>query len=95
MEIINLHPALPGAFSGAGAISRAHDAFKRGEIDKTGLMIHYVIAEVDMGEPIVTRDIDLRQGESLDDLETRFHELEHTAIVDGTRIACERLGAPS
>lgn len=54
-------------------------------------MIHYVIAEVDMGQAIVTRDVDLKQGETLEQLEERFHSIEHGAIVQGTKLALERL----
>lgn len=54
-------------------------------------MIHYVIAEVDMGKAIVTRDVELREGESLEQLEERFHGIEHEAIVEGTRIALANL----
>ena len=32
VPVINLHPALPGAFDGANAIERAYEAWKRGEI---------------------------------------------------------------
>lgn len=74
IPIINLHPALPGAFNGANAIGRAWQAFQHGEIAATGVMIHYVISEVDMGEPIVVRDIECRTGESESELETRIHE---------------------
>jgi len=42
IPIINLHPALPGAFDGANAIARAHEAFQKGDIEKTGVMIHEV-----------------------------------------------------
>lgn len=38
--IINLHPALPGAFDGAKAIERAFEAYGRGEIKETGVMVH-------------------------------------------------------
>ena len=48
VSIINLHPALPGQFNGVDAIARAYQAFQRQEITKTGVMIHYVISEVDM-----------------------------------------------
>ncbi|CUS15535.1 unnamed protein product [Tuber aestivum] len=58
VDIINLHPALPGQFDGANAIERAYEAFQRGEITKTGIMIHYVIADVDKGTPIVVREGD-------------------------------------
>ena len=37
-----MYTAKWGSFDGAGAIERAHAAFMRGEIDETGVMIHYV-----------------------------------------------------
>jgi phosphoribosylglycinamide formyltransferase len=85
IRVINLHPALPGEFAGAGAIERAWEAGRKGEITRTGVMIHEVIAEVDAGEPIVTREVELRQGEELEELERRMHEVEHGLIVEGTR----------
>jgi phosphoribosylglycinamide formyltransferase len=91
IPIINLHPALPGAFNGAHAIQRAWEAFQEGKITTTGVMIHYVIEEVDQGEPIVVKDIPIQQGESLEDLEVRIHKFEHQAIVEGTNIALETL----
>jgi formyltetrahydrofolate-dependent phosphoribosylglycinamide formyltransferase len=38
-RVINLHPALPGTFPGTHAIQRAYDAWQRGEIDRTGVMV--------------------------------------------------------
>ena len=43
---INLHPSLPNLFNGMNAIERAYQASQDGIITKTGVMIHYVIAEV-------------------------------------------------
>lgn len=59
--------------------------------DCSGLMIHYVIAEVDMGEAIVTRDVELKRDETLEQLEERFHTIEHGAIIEGTKLALARL----
>lgn len=84
VPIINLHPALPGEFNGAGAIERAYAAFKLGKTQRTGLMIHYVIAEVDMGPPILTQEVEILPEDSLSDLETRIHSKEHEAIVRAT-----------
>ncbi|MCJ1418060.1 hypothetical protein MMC32_004405 [Xylographa parallela] len=90
IPIINLHPALPGQFSGVDAISRAYQAFQRQEVTKTGIMIHYVISEIDMGQPILVKEVELKLGESLEALEQRIHVLEWQAIVDGTKIALAR-----
>jgi len=91
IPIINLHPALPGAFNGAHAIDRAWSAFQEGKIKKTGVMIHYVIEEVDEGEPIVVKEIEMHEAESLEALEERIHKVEHQAIVEGANIALATL----
>ncbi|KAM0755947.1 formyl transferase [Meredithblackwellia eburnea MCA 4105] len=91
IPIINLHPALPGQFPGAHAIENAFDAFNQGKIDHTGIMIHRVIPELDAGKEIVTRRIDITQGESLEELEAKIHKVEHEAIVDAVRIVTEKL----
>lgn len=92
VKIINLHPALPGEFAGAGAIERAWEAGRKEGLKRTGVMIHEVIAEVDAGAAIVTAEVELKEGESLDDLETRIHGVEHGLIVEGTRRTLEALG---
>ena len=82
--VINLHPALPGAFDGTNAIRRAYDAFQRGEVTKTGVMVHRVVKEVDRGEPIVVREVVMKDGESFEDFEARMHEVEWQVIVEAT-----------
>lgn len=85
IPIINLHPALPGQFPGAHAIQDAYAAFNDGKIAHTGLMIHRVIPELDAGEPVVVRNVEIKQGEPIEDLETRIHQVEHDAIVEAVR----------
>ena len=82
-NVINLHPALPGQFDGTDAIKRAYEAYKRGEIQNTGVMVHKVIPEVDSGELIVSEEVAILETDTLDDLETRIHSLEHCLIVAG------------
>jgi phosphoribosylglycinamide formyltransferase len=91
IDIINLHPALPKKYNGAKAIERAYADYQKGEIGGTGVMIHYVIAEVDMGDPIVVQEVEIIVGESLGELEARIHEVEHGLIVKGTRQAVEKV----
>lgn len=88
---INLHPALPGAFDGANAIGRAFEAGQKGEIEKTGVMVHRVIREVDRGEPLIVREIPIRKDETLEQLEDRIHEVEHQIIVEGAKLVLEEL----
>lgn len=90
-QVINLHPALPGQFPGTNAIARAYAAFQRGEIDHTGVMVHWVIPEIDAGEVIARATVTIGVEDSLKDLETRIHEAEHRLIVEATRLALQRL----
>ncbi|KAK0636021.1 formyl transferase [Bombardia bombarda] len=86
IKIINLHPALPGKYDGVNAIGRAFEDFKAGKLEdnKTGIMVHFVIDEVDRGEPILTREVECREGEDLHQLEERIHSHEHELIVEAT-----------
>ena len=47
IAVINLHPALPNEFDGIDAIERAHQAWLDGKIERTGVLLHRVIAKVD------------------------------------------------
>ncbi|KAK9466527.1 formyl transferase [Lipomyces arxii] len=91
IPIINLHPALPGQFDGIRAIERAWEAGQRGEITTGGLMIHRVIQEVDRGEPLVVKELEFKQDETIQDYERRVHEAEHLAIVEGTIMALKEI----
>ncbi|KAB8203347.1 Phosphoribosylglycinamide formyltransferase GAR transformylase GART [Aspergillus parasiticus SU-1] len=93
VKIINLHPALPGAFNGAHAIERAHSAWLEGKIDKTGVMIHKVISEVDMGTPIVVREIPFVKGEdeNLGHFEEKVHAVEWTVVIEGVQLTIDEI----
>ncbi|XAO23322.1 hypothetical protein I312_102100 [Cryptococcus bacillisporus CA1280] len=91
VPIINLHPALPGAFDGAHAIDRALEAFQKGEVKGTGVMVHRVVAEVDRGEPLLVKEVEIKVDDKLQDLEERIHSVEHEIIVDGARLVLEEL----
>lgn len=82
-RVINLHPALPGMFPGTHAIERAYTAYQRGEIDRTGVMVHLVPDEgVDNGPVLGLQEIHFVPGESLERFEARVHDLEHGLLVD-------------
>jgi formyltetrahydrofolate-dependent phosphoribosylglycinamide formyltransferase len=81
-KVINLHPALPGQFPGTHAIERAYEAFGRGNISETGIMVHFVPDEgVDVGAPIAITKIPMISGESLEALEARMHSAEHDLLI--------------
>lgn len=84
IPVINLHPALPGTFDGTNAIERAYEAFQKGDIKHSGVMVHRVAKEVDRGEPVIVKEVQIKNGEPLEEFETRVHEAEWEVIVQAT-----------
>jgi formyltetrahydrofolate-dependent phosphoribosylglycinamide formyltransferase len=81
-RIVNLHPALPGTFPGTHAIERAYEAYQRGLINHTGIMVHLVPDEaVDAGPVVAQAEIAIHPEDSLEDLEARIHRMEHVLLV--------------
>lgn len=56
-------------------------------------MLHRVIREVDMGTPILVREIPFIKGvdDDLEALEKRLHEIEWGVVVEGINIAIDQL----
>jgi formyltetrahydrofolate-dependent phosphoribosylglycinamide formyltransferase len=82
-RVVNLHPALPGAFPGPHAIERAFDAYQRGEIPHTGLMVHLVPDEgVDSGPVLNQALIPIYPADTLATLKARVHAKEHEVLVE-------------
>lgn len=77
-RLINTHPALLPAFPGAHAV---RDALAYG-VKVTGTTVHYIDAGVDTGEIIAQRAVDVRDGETEEDLHERIKEVERALIVD-------------
>lgn len=93
IPIINLHPALPAQFDGVNAIGRAWEAYQKGEIAVTGVMIHYVISEVDRGEPIITQEVECLGCQTESELEEKIHKVEWKLIVQGTAKALSNIAS--
>lgn len=81
-RVINLHPALPGTFPGVGAIQRAFETYRKGEIQQTGVMVHLVTDEgIDVGPVLAQQAVPIFPDDSLDMLEARIHIVEHELLV--------------
>jgi formyltetrahydrofolate-dependent phosphoribosylglycinamide formyltransferase len=87
-QVVNLHPALPGAFPGLHAIERAYEAYGRGEIAHSGCMIHYVIPEVDAGEVIAQTVVPIAPDDTLETFEARMHAAEHRLMIEALQRLC-------
>jgi len=81
-RVLNIHPALPGMFPGMRAIECAYEAFQKGEITQTGVMVHAVPDEgVDVGPVILQEVVPIYPQDTLEDLEARIHAVEHRIYV--------------
>ncbi len=82
-RVVNLHPALPGAFPGAHAIDDAWEAHERDGLDRTGVMVHLVPDEgVDDGPVLASREVPILAGDDRTTLEERIHAVEHELLVE-------------
>jgi formyltetrahydrofolate-dependent phosphoribosylglycinamide formyltransferase len=84
-RVINLHPALPGAFPGANAIQRAFEAYQAGQIKYSGCMVHYVVPEVDAGPVIQQIVVPILLEDTLEDFAQRMHLSEHFILIKALR----------
>jgi phosphoribosylglycinamide formyltransferase-1 len=82
-RILNLHPALPGEIPGKDAILRAFEEYEAGHRKHTGVMVHVVTTQVDVG-PVLAFDT-VPIPPSLDTLEADIHQLEHRLVVQAAR----------
>jgi phosphoribosylglycinamide formyltransferase-1 len=89
-RVINLHPALPGMFPGIHSIERAYEAYQRGDIKQSGVMVHLVPDEgVDNGPVLGEQEIYFQPNESLEEFEARVHEVEHKLLVSTLKTILE------
>lgn len=81
-RVLNLHPALPGAFPGAHAIDDAWATHTATGLDHTGVMVHLVPDEgVDDGPVLASREVPILADDTREKLEERIHAAEHDLLV--------------
>ncbi len=72
-SIVNIHPSLLPNYPGLDAIRRSYEA----DDEVVGITVHLVDAGVDTGKIIRQETLARRKSETLSQLETRIHEIEH------------------
>lgn len=91
-RIVNLHPAKPGTITGLGAIEKAYDAWQRGELRESGVMVHWVPdAQVDAGPVIEWKAVAFHENDTLEAFAQRMHQTEHKVIVSAISVALEQI----
>jgi len=75
-RVINIHPALPEMFPGTNAIQKAFDAYQRGNIKRTGIMIHEVVEKIDAGKILEVIKVPIYPQDTIETLTARikYHE---------------------
>lgn len=72
-KMVNIHPTLLPSFPGRQGIEDAYEA----GVSITGVTIHWVDADVDLGQIIAQRQVPIYKTDQLTDLEQRIHQVEH------------------
>jgi len=84
-RVLNLHPALLPSFKGAHAIA---DAFEAG-VKVTGVTVHFANEDYDKGPIVAQEPVRVLEGDTLDTLEARIHEVEHRIYPESLRLLAE------
>ena len=89
-RLINLHPALPDSFTGANCIKKTWDA-RDNTSTKSGVMVHRVVEEVDMGEVVATMDVPLANHDDFEEYEERMHQAERSLLVSSVKFLTDKV----
>jgi len=73
MRVVNIHPALLPSFPGAHGI---RDAFDHG-VKVTGVTVHFADEQFDQGPIIAQSCVPIAGGDTIEELESRIHAVEH------------------
>jgi phosphoribosylglycinamide formyltransferase-1 len=92
-RVLNIHPGLLPSFPGAHGI---RDAFEWG-VKVTGVTVHFANEAFDEGPIVAQEAVPVREGETVDELEARIHEVEHrlypavlAAVAEGRVVVAGR-----
>jgi phosphoribosylglycinamide formyltransferase-1 len=84
-KILNIHPAILPSFKGVEAIGQAYEY----GVKVTGVTVHFVDEKMDHGPIILQEALDIKSGESLEELEERIHKIEHKLYPKAIKLFSE------
>jgi phosphoribosylglycinamide formyltransferase-1 len=87
-RIVNVHPSLLPMFG--GGMDAIEQALESG-LKFTGATVHVVTAELDAGPILLQDSVPILEGDTVETLRRRVHEVEHRILPEGIRIMESRL----
>lgn len=87
-RIVNVHPSLLPMF--AGGMDAIEQALESG-LKFTGATVHIVTAQLDGGPILVQDSVPILEGDTVETLRARVHEVEHRILPEGIRMMEARL----
>ena len=88
IEIVNLHPSLPYQLIGRDIHPKIWAMYEEGMTQRTGAMVHRVSSDVDRGEVIATRELDLRTCSTYDDYLAAMRGCETSGTTGLEKLVC-------
>jgi phosphoribosylglycinamide formyltransferase-1 len=84
-KIVNIHPSLLPAFKGV----RVHEQVLEAGVTVSGCTVHFVTPELDAGPTILTADVPVQPGDTVETLSARVLKQEHVVYPMALRMVAE------
>lgn len=86
-RIINIHPSLLPDYKGLNT----HERVLKDGASQTGCTVHYVVPDVDSGDVIVQKIVDVLPDDTVETLAARVLEQEHVAYPEAVAIVASTI----
>jgi phosphoribosylglycinamide formyltransferase-1 len=91
-RIVNVHPSLLPMFG--GGMDAVEQALESG-LKFTGATVHIVTADLDAGPILVQDSVPILEGDTVESLRQRVHEVEHRILPEGIVMMEARIAGSS
>jgi phosphoribosylglycinamide formyltransferase 1 len=91
-RIVNVHPSLLPMFG--GGMDAVEQALESG-LKFTGATVHIVTADLDAGSILVQDSVPILEGDTVESLRQRVHEVEHRILPEGIVMMEARIAGSS
>lgn len=90
-RITNIHPSLIPSFSGKGYYGlRVHEAAIKRGVKVSGATVHLVNENYDEGRILAQRPVEVKDGDSPEDLQKRVLKVEHEIYIEALKDLIEK-----